>query len=145
MDQNSSSTSSNPPQADSSPLDANQPTQTLVQPSTVPQNEPPIPQVSDPIPAQPQPTNPMDSSVVNASETSNYIDDVGYSLISLLDQINSDEKLIQTVANEMRLDTNNVKSILAPLLSKIDQGQITLEELALITAAPVVAEPPEIT
>lgn len=68
----------------------------------------------------------------------NYIEDVGNSVLELLDDIDSDEKLQQIIAGEMRLDASTVKSILTGLLDKVDQGQITKDELALLMAAPVV-------
>jgi hypothetical protein len=136
MDQNNSS--SNSPQQDNT-----QPTgaQTQVQPNTVPQSNPT---------ATPTPTPDINSQqIVNQTQTSSditqqaegYVEEVGGSLLDLMDEVSTDDTLIQTVADEMKLDINKVKSILTTLLDKIDKDQITIEELAFIMAVTVVDEP----
>jgi len=75
-----------------------------------------------------------------AAQDEDYIENVGGSVIDLLEDIENNEDFIQVVAQEMQLDVNAVKSILTPLVDKIHQGQISIEELALIMAAPVVDE-----
>jgi hypothetical protein len=85
---------------------------------------------------QPQTPAADDSTV----QEGNYIEDVGGSVIDLLDDIDGSDNLVKIVANEMRLDDQRVRTILSGLLAKIDQNQLTIEELALIMAAPVVDE-----
>jgi hypothetical protein len=77
-----------------------------------------------------------------AAAPGNYIEDVGEDLIDLLDEIEANDNLIDIVANEMSLDKDRVKSILTKLLDKIDQEQITAEEIALIMASTAVDEVP---
>ena len=84
------------------------------------------------------PTSPVTSNTTQ--NQGNYIEDVGEDLIDLLDEISEDENLLKAVADEMQLDKERVKGILTGLLTKIDQGQITDEELALIMASTVADE-----
>lgn len=83
-------------------------------------------------------TTPPPAETASSPSEDNYITNVGESLIDLLDDIQGDDSLIQVVAKEMSLEPEKIKSILTPLLDKIDKGQITMEELALLMAAPVV-------
>jgi len=84
--------------------------------------------------AQNQPANQANSAAPD------YIEDVGGDMIGLLDEINEDDTLVQKVADEMELDKEKVRGILTPLMNKIDQGQITVDEIALIMASTVVDE-----
>ena len=74
------------------------------------------------------------------TQAPDYIEDVGGDMIGLLDEISGDDTLVQKVADEMELDKEKVHGILTPLLNKIDQGQITVDEIALIMASTVVDE-----
>ena len=69
-----------------------------------------------------------------------YVEDIGGGIIDLLDDINEKENLLEIVADEMELDKERVKGTLAKLLDKIDQEQITSEEIALIMASTIVDE-----
>jgi hypothetical protein len=89
---------------------------------------------------QPDTTAQTSPDATSASVGGSYIEDVGEDLIDLLDEINEDENLVQAVADEMKLDKERVKGILTKLLTKIDQGQITEDELALIMASTVADE-----
>ena len=73
-------------------------------------------------------------------ESENYVENVGGDQIGLLDEISGSDQLLGEVAEEMLLDKEKVKAILTGLLNKIDQGQITTEEIALILASTVVDE-----
>jgi hypothetical protein len=162
MDPNSNNSTNSPqqnaPQSPAAQTDQPHPTPTQ-DPSTVQQTPDTNPTQSTPSEQSAQPiqsTAPQTDAVPLSSElTANptpidtdgtqpdtsYVDDVGESLMDLLDDINSNENFIQIVANEMQLDPEKVKSFLSGLLDKIDKEQITIEELALIMAAPVVDEP----
>ena len=115
-------------------------------PVAVEQEEPVTAEQSDPNSmqstdvTQTTPTTEPNQAVAPASIEGSYIEDVGEDLIDLLDEINEDENLTEAVAKEMRLDKESVKAILAKLLAKIDQGQITEDELALIMASTVADE-----
>jgi ubiquinone biosynthesis protein Coq4 len=102
-------------------------------------------------PSTQQPANevPNQSQTANQSSTAtpdqqtqplDYIEDVGGDMIGLLDEINEDDALVQKVADEMQLDKEKVRAILTPLLNKLDQGQITIDEIALIMASTIVDE-----
>lgn len=143
MDQNSTS-SSNPPTGDTSTIDQTQPNQIVTQANPIIQDGQNTQQVSDPVTDQSAPIIQVDASTDNPAQTASYIEAVGESTVSLLDDISADESLIQIVATEMKLDTSRVKSTLAALLDKIDKEQITTEELALIMAASVVDVPPDL-
>ena len=84
-------------------------------------------------------SNPQADTDTSLTDES-YIENIGDSLIDLLDDIDEDENLLQVVADEMELDKERVKGILTTLLDKIDQEQITSEELALIMASTVADE-----
>jgi hypothetical protein len=84
--------------------------------------------------------NPTPATPDQQAQVPDYIEEVGGDMIGLLDEVNGDDTLIQKVADEMELDKDKIKSILTPLLHKIDQGQITVEEIALIMASTVVDE-----
>jgi hypothetical protein len=147
----------NPPQNTAPQLDTTQQAPLNTQPNTPLQNilnQQPAPATPPeaPIASQPNPNNGQtqepvaqanistqadtDTSLTNGS----YIEDIGDGLIDLLDDINEDENLLQVVANEMELDKERVRETLTTLLDKIDQEQITSEELALIMASTVADE-----
>lgn len=84
-------------------------------------------------------SNPQEDTASSLTDGS-YVEDIGEGLIDLLDDINEDENLLQIVADEMELDKERVRETLATLLDKIDQEQITPEELALIMASTVADE-----
>jgi len=159
-DQNSSNTQMNDQQTNAS------------QPDTTQTDQPPTPAPTNPIPqdvpttpdanVNPQQQNeqvqtenqtPVNNPIqtdtppivedTDAAQTGDYVENVGGSVVDLLNDVNESDDLVQIVANEMRLDNNKVKSLLGTLLNKINQGQITMEELALLMAAPVVDEPSE--
>jgi len=153
MDPNDSNQTTNPPQTDAAQPDESQADQPqaasnpVLQDDTSAQQPDPnsLDEANTPIPSVPaadqtQPTDLTNTDTANAPQEGNYIDDVGGDMIGLLDEINEDENLIQKVADEMQLDKEKVKSILTGLLNKIDQGQVTAEELAIIMAATVADE-----
>jgi len=162
MDPNNSDPTNQPPQDDANqPVQPQQPDEQAqqsddqtqpIEPASQPaeeQNSDQGQQVESPIPAneptdQAQPedqgqpgTQAADDSTV---QEGNYIEDVGGSVLDLLDDIDESDDLVKIVAKEMRLDDQRVRTILSGLLTKIDQNQLTIEELALIMAAPVVDE-----
>jgi hypothetical protein len=69
-----------------------------------------------------------------------YITNVGEQLIDLLTDISLSDEAKQKVADTMRLPVPQVTAILDRLLDKIDSGQVTAAELALIMTAPVADE-----
>jgi len=69
-----------------------------------------------------------------------YITNVGEQLIDLLTDISLSDEAKQKVADTMRLPVPQVTAILDRLLDKIDNGQVTAAELALIMTAPVADE-----
>lgn len=87
--------------------------------------------------AQTQQANP---SAESQTQPADYIEDVGGDMIGLLDEINENDALIQKVADEMQFDKEKVRSMLASLLNKIDQEQITEGDIALIMASTVADE-----
>ena len=106
--------------------------------SNEPTSEAPVAQSN---PADPQTTDDQQATATSdVPEPENYIENVGGDEIGLLDEISTNDQLLQEVADEMQLDTEKVKSILSTLLDKIDQGQITTEEIALILASTVADE-----
>ena len=121
--QNSSNSTSTPPQVDIVQADVVQ-EDTIQHPADMAQAEDTIQQPA-------------------ASQPEDYIENTGGSVIDLLEDVNENDDFIQVIAQEMRLDSEQVKAILTPLLDKIQQGQITMEELALIMTAPIVDELPE--
>lgn len=126
--------------------DANAPT--LEQPQTVPDAQPQaVPGTPEAPASQPQSTDQTQPNNADPIDTlqaqDDYVENVGGSVIDLLEDVNENEDLVQMVAEEMRLDEAKLKSILSPLLDKIHNGQITIDELALIMAAPVVDEEPD--
>lgn len=143
MDQDSSNQPPNNPSQDPQP-----PGDQTVQEQPQPQ---PQPQTSDaptdanvssaPIQNVVQEQNSTPSSDV--PQDANYIENVGGSLLDLIEEVNSNDNLIQIVADEMKLDVNKIKSIITGLLDKVDNGQLTTEELAFIMAVTVVDESPE--
>jgi len=150
MDQNNQDPSANQPQQD-----AGQSIQPPVDQPQQPDNFDPAAQNGEPQPpaptpdaeaqsaAQQQPADQLEENQPQANATpkaADYIEDVGGSVVDLLDDIEESDELVDVVAKEMKLDSQKVKTILGGLLDKIDQGQITIEELALIMAAPVVDE-----
>lgn len=142
--------STNPPSDDQQ-----QPQQDAGQPDMTQTNSvPPPPPVSEPdaTPATASTTDQGQADTQGQPTQDNpeqaaadYIENVGESLIDLMDEVNSDDNLIKIVADEMKLDEVKVKSILTTLLDKIDKEQITVEELAFIMAVTVVDEPPQET
>lgn len=74
------------------------------------------------------------------TQPGNYAEDVGGDQIGLLDEISGSDQLLEEVAEEMQLDKESVRTILTGLLNKIDQGQITTEEIALILASSIADE-----
>jgi len=169
MDPNSPS-SSNPPQVDTPPSESTQPIPTPPQDQniqtppvtndpvtpTVPVDPNPVSQSEPTKPTDPAsqnhvvtPNSPLDSQTTEVqqntntgedSEQENYDENVGGDAIGLLDEISTDQHLLQEVADEMQLDPEKVTSILTTLLDKIDQGQVTAEEIALILASTVADE-----
>ncbi|HEV2339753.1 MAG TPA: hypothetical protein VGT05_03220 [Patescibacteria group bacterium] len=69
-----------------------------------------------------------------------YIENTGGSIIELLGEIGNDDKLLVQVAEEMKMDKERCKTLLAAILEKISKGQLTDEELSFILTAPVVEE-----
>jgi hypothetical protein len=137
---NQTTSQSDSPQSTAPQPDTTQQVPLNPQPNTPPPTTPPeVPTASQPDPntqVNPSPQANTDTSLTDGS----YAEDIGDKLIYLLDDINSDENLLQMVANEMELDKEKVKGILTKLLDKIDQEQITTEELALIMASTVADE-----
>jgi len=113
--------------------------QTQTPPELVPQDG-----TTTPAPDATQ-TQPADQAAPAVAPQDNYIENVGGDMIGLLDEINGDEELIQKVADEMRLDKEKVKTILAGILNKIDQGQLTAEDFALVMASTVADELTEVS
>jgi hypothetical protein len=159
-DQNSTNTPVNDqpadvPQADANQMDQSQePAQAApVQDDTQPAQDFPVdqPQQTDQTQSQPAPdynqpqenAQPAPVPEGDDAQVGDYIENVGGSVIDLLNDVNESDELVQIVANEMRLDNAKVKILLASLINKINQGQVTMEELALLMAAPVVDEPAE--
>jgi len=134
MDQNDTTQTTDQQQTDTRQADATQSDQTQTLAEPVPQNLATTPATD---PAQTQPANQTAPAVASKND---YIENVGGDMIGLLDEINGDDKLIQEVATEMNLDKEKVKTILAGILSKIDQGQLTAEDFALIMASTVADE-----
>jgi hypothetical protein len=155
--QDNSNTAANPPQTDTTQTaenqtqaipqtapdtatDNNQVNQTQIPPSTPPESD-----VNTTLPSDPNNNivQPADQTGQNTAPVENaYINDVGEDLIDLLDEISENDTLLQAVAGEMKLDANKVKSMLASVLDKIDNEQITTEDIALIMAATVADEVP---
>jgi len=107
------------------------------------------PSTSDTSAGEPDPSTaptvePEQPSANNAEEATadDYVENVGGSLLDLMDEVNEDDNLIQLVADEMKIDVTKAKSILTTLLDKLDKEQITMEELAFIMAVTVADEPP---
>ena len=83
------------------------------------------------------------SQPTDATQEENYIDNVGGSMIELMQDIAADEALKAQVAEEMRIDITAFNSILTEVSKKIEQQQLTKEVIALLLAASVVEEPDE--
>lgn len=110
--------------------------------SSIPTDQPGPMVPSQPVSvAEPQSVNASVANTIPATQQASYIEDMGGSLIILLQQINTNDELLAEVATEMELDTTKTKVILTNFLDKINHGQITQEDLALIMAAPVVETP----
>jgi hypothetical protein len=124
------------PSTDQVPMDTQQNTDAA---GSTPQDVGNVSSSTDPATDQTPPaaTDQQNANTGNVQQPINYVDDVGGDMIGLLDEINDDDKLVQEVADEMQLEKEKVKSILAGLLNKIDQGQVTAEEIALMMAATV--------
>ena len=136
---NQTTSQSDSPQSTVPQLDATQQVPLNGQPNTPPTVPPEASVASQPDPntqVNPSPQANTDTSLTGGS----CAEDIGDNLIDLLDEINEDENLLQMVANEMELNKEKVKGILTKLLDKIDQEQITTEELALIMASTVADE-----
>jgi hypothetical protein len=144
MDQNDTNQVTDQPQTDAAQADTSQSDQQQSKSDPAQQDgqqTDTAPQADAEVDATQTPDQSQDNASASAAQQPvNYVQDVGGDLIGLLDEIEGDENLIQTVADEMALDKENVKTILTGLLDKIDKGQVTAEELALIMAAPVVDE-----
>lgn len=71
----------------------------------------------------------------------NYIENMGGSLVDLLEQVNTSPDLVATLAKEMHLEHDATQTILETFLDKVHNGTITKEELALALTAPILEEP----
>jgi hypothetical protein len=112
------------------------------QPTSIEQPQSPITNQQYPNNNQPttQTQTQTNSDTNSEEEDENYTEDFGNYIIELLDDISADENLTQKIANKMGLDKEETTEILENILQKIDDEQITPEELALIMTAPIVDE-----
>lgn len=83
-------------------------------------------------------TNSVASQPIQDAAT--YIDNTGGSFMDLLQEISQDPTAQQEIATEMHMDLPRLQATLATILGKINQGQITKEELSLLLTAPMIDE-----
>lgn len=74
----------------------------------------------------------------NDSET--YIANTGGAMITLLKEISENSKFSQRVAEEMGLSVAQCTQLVSTIIKKINQGQITADELAVMMTAPIIDE-----
>jgi hypothetical protein len=91
----------------------------------------------------PSVAQPPQEQQAQQQQQGDYITNVGRSMVDLLTDISLSDELTKTVADTMRLTVGQVTEILEGLLDKVDNEQVTEEELALIITAPVVDEEPK--
>lgn len=135
MDQNNSDQDQTvyPPNATLDPTqqDSNQAQPTSVNASQSPPQESTPPDTLAPT----VPTGDQELAISNQTTDEDYIEDLGEDLIDFLDDMEANENLLQNIANDMGIEKERARSILAKLLDKIDQEQITTEDIALIITA----------
>jgi len=76
----------------------------------------------------------------NTTQEGDYVTNVGVSMVDLFTDISMSEERKQKVAETMRISVAQVATIVEQLLDKIDNEQITEEELAFIISSPVADE-----
>lgn len=82
-----------------------------------------------------EPTGDQQQGMYDQTTDEDYIEDLGEDLIDFLDDMEGNENLLQNIASDMGIEKERARSILTKLLDKIDQEQISTEELALIITA----------
>lgn len=90
--------------------------------------------------ADPKPTE----EVVGANDDASYVVKVGRSMVDLLTDISVSDTSKQQIAEEMKLSVDQVNTICTKLLDKIDNGDITEEDLAFLMTAPIADKEPSI-
>lgn len=111
------------------PVPAPQVPQTPVAAPAASQQTPPVSETS---PSQPVP--------VAADEAGSYITNVGQSMVDLLTDISTSDVAKQKIAARMRLPVEQVAATCNRLLDKIDNVELTEEDLAFLLTAPIADE-----